>query len=41
MDLGGSNGLFVGDENRHKERIYFSPACIDLSVPDLFTEMGA
>ena len=36
---GGRGG--VGDENRHKERIYFSPACIDLSVPDLFTEMGA
>ncbi len=36
---GGRGG--VGDENRHKERIYFSPACIDLSVPDLFSEMGA
>jgi len=27
----------VGDANRHKERIYFSPACIDLSEPDLFS----
>ena len=36
---GGRGG--VGDANRHKERIYFSPACIDLNVPDLFTEMGA
>ena len=35
---GGRGG--VGDENRHKERIYFSPACIDLSVPDLFLGMG-
>ena len=25
-----------GGANRHKERIYFSPACIDLNVPDLF-----
>lgn len=32
---GGRGG--VGDENRSKERIYFSPACIDLSVPDLFS----
>ena len=31
---GGRGG--VGDANRHKERIYFSPACIDLNVPDLF-----
>ncbi len=31
---GGRGG--VGDANRHKERIYFSPACIDLTVPDLF-----
>ena len=30
---GGRGG--VGDANRHKERIYFSPACIDLNVPDL------
>ena len=29
-------GQGVGDANRHKERIYFSPACIDLNVPDLF-----
>ena len=32
---GGRGGK--GDENRHRERIYFSPACIDLSYPDLFT----
>lgn len=32
---GGRGG--VGDANRHKERIYFSPACIDLSEPDLFS----
>ncbi len=32
---GGGSGK--GDENRHRERIYFSPACIDLSYPDLFT----
>ena len=38
---GGRGGK--GDENRHKERIYFSPACIDLSEPDLFSlkEWGA
>jgi site-specific DNA-adenine methylase len=35
---GGRGGQ--GDENRHKERIYFSPACIDLSVPDLFSSLG-
>lgn len=32
---GGRGGK--GDENRHRERIYFSPACVDLTVPDLFT----
>lgn len=34
---GGRGG--AGDENRHKERIYFSPACIDLSIPDLFSHL--
>jgi DNA adenine methylase len=34
---GGRGGQ--GDENRHKERIYFSPACVDLSQPDLFDLM--
>jgi DNA adenine methylase len=33
---GGRGG--TGDANRHKERIYFSPACIDLSEPDLFAD---
>ena len=32
---GGRGGK--GDENRHRERIYFSPACVDLTVHDLFT----
>lgn len=31
---GGRGGQ--GDVNRHKERIYFSPACLDVSVPNLF-----
>ena len=33
---GGRGG--VGDANRHKERIYFSPACLGASQADLFGE---
>ena len=37
---GGRGG--VGDANRHRERIYFSPACVDLTEPALFDmEEGA